>query len=434
MSTNDSSTVLSTRGSELLDQNLDNEAEATKELPEFYEQSYEAHSCCANSSLSCGSPYIDSEIISLDVGLSKTRYRIHRSFLAQSPELAAKPSLKLWGEKTHDTVALPELDAVTAHTLVTFLYTGRYETLGWLGAPEKALVAAYKLSTCVYCAAVRYKLSVLAELAQAKIIAHGHALTIFDVLSVAREYAFPILPEDETWFPSYLEGAIKGAVQDDPALFMKPGFVDQIEGDRKFRQVIMKAIINTYSSDVGGGDDPPMDVQGKSNLDMAREPLPTDSKNKELPEANVSIPGNTDNTIQKSNGESLELDDIDPLVPESPTHRPESPLPLEDSEPATQELDPNGRSIQSNLTTRIQTDDTIKANEAPKHIRNDSVVQPEAIELANGQTDGEKDNQSAALETSSPISESTNGPTSSKKSKKKRGKKGGGTGFAGVPS
>lgn len=385
---------------------------------------------CANSPLSYNSPYTDSEIISLDVGLSKTRYRIHRSFLAQSPELAAKPSLKLWGEKTHDTVALPELDAITAHTLVTFLYTGRYETLAWIGAPEKALMASYKLSTCVYCAAIRYKLSALAELAQEKIIAHGRDLTIFDVLSVAREFAFPVLPEDETWFPSYLEGAIKGAVQDDPMLFMKPGFVDQIEGDRKFRQVIMKAIINTYSNDVGGGDNPPMELHSKSDLELPGEISSTRSKGQELSEADLSAPEQTNIVIKKSYGESVQLDDIEPLVPESPAHRPASAF----SEPIIEELDLNDQASQSALATGPKTDDVGVANETSKHVRNDSVVQPETIELVNSQQDGEKEVRSAATEIASPTSEIANGPTSSKKNKKKKGKKGGGIGFAGMPS
>lgn len=40
MSINDSSTVLSVRGSEVLEQNLDSEVEPTKDVPELYEQSY----------------------------------------------------------------------------------------------------------------------------------------------------------------------------------------------------------------------------------------------------------------------------------------------------------------------------------------------------------------------------------------------------------
>jgi hypothetical protein len=376
-------------------------------------------------------PYIDSEIISLDVGLSKTRYRIHRSFLAQSPELAAKPSLKLWGEKTHDTVSLPELDAVTAHTLVTFLYTGRYETLEWLGAPEKAVVAAYRLSTCVYCAAIRYKLSGLAELAQEKITAHGHDLTIFDVLSVAREHAFPILPEDETWFPSYLEGAIKGAVKNDPALFMKPGFVDQIEGDRKFRQVIMKAIINTYSGGAGGQDGLLVASQ-----EEARAERPSDAP-KELGSPGSTPPDfdKTNLAVEDSKGGSVQLEDIEPLVPESPVHRPASPLSPRAPESVTDELDLKNRTFQSTLAMRPRASGEGQTGGTSKHVRNDSLIQADDENSANYQEDEEKDIQSPVPEVDNSVPEAAAITTSSsKKNKKKKGKKGGGTGFAGVPS
>ena len=190
---------------------------------------------------------MDTEIISLDVGPRQTRYRIHRAILAQSPELDAKPSLKLWGEKTHDTIPLPELDEMTAHTLVHFLYTGRYNTLE-PGNPEtRTALSQYKLGTCAYCAAIRYKLPGLAELAKQTMVAQQEDLTILDVLLVAREHAFPLLPEDETWFCGYLEDAIHAAVTKDTELFTRPGFVDQFEGDRRYRQVVMKAIVNSYS-------------------------------------------------------------------------------------------------------------------------------------------------------------------------------------------
>ena len=216
------------------------------------------HSICLRTSHSpLHSPYVDTEIISLDVGRNQTRYRVHRAILAQSPELDAKPSLKLWGEKTHDTISLPELDSMTAHTMVHFLYTGRYNTLEPRDADARTPLSQYKLGTCAYCAAIRYKLPGLAELAKQTMLALQEDLTILDVLVVAREHAFPLLPEDETWFSSYLEDAIHTAVTKDADLFTRPGFVDQIEGDRRYRQVVMKAIVNSYSQPAPVVETPP---------------------------------------------------------------------------------------------------------------------------------------------------------------------------------
>jgi hypothetical protein len=146
---------------------------------------------------------------------------------------------------------------MTAHTLVHFLYTGRYNTLEPRDVGARTALSQYKLGTCAYCAAIRYKLPGLAELAKQTMVAEQEHLTILDVLVVAREHAFPLLPEDESWFSSYLEDAIHAAVTKDAELFTRPGFVDQIEGDRRYRQVVMKAIVNSYSQAPPAANTPP---------------------------------------------------------------------------------------------------------------------------------------------------------------------------------
>ncbi|PSN64717.1 hypothetical protein BS50DRAFT_80226 [Corynespora cassiicola Philippines] len=193
------------------------------------------------------SPYTDPDIILLDVGVKQTRFRVHRLVLSQSPELEVQPLSGLWGAKAEDAFRLPDLDDETAHTMIHYLYTGQYQTLRGYESGADGAIPEYKLGTCVYCAATKYKLPGLAELAKQRISSSGEHLTIVEILRVARENAFPLLPENETWFPAYIEDAIKGAVTKDPGLFMQRSFTDQIEGDRKFRQVVMKAIVNTYA-------------------------------------------------------------------------------------------------------------------------------------------------------------------------------------------
>ncbi|KAF2445503.1 hypothetical protein P171DRAFT_266391 [Karstenula rhodostoma CBS 690.94] len=396
----DSSTVLSVRGSDaghVADSLIQAEKQNVTALPDFYGKS----------------PYTDADIIALDVGLAKTRYRIHRSVLAQSPELASKPALKLWGEKTNDTVALPDLDAVTAHTLVAFLYTGRYETLEWLGEEDKKKVAAYKLAACVYCAATRYKIPGLAALAQDGINAAGRDLTILDVLGVARDHAFPILPDDETWFAEYLEDAIKRAAADDPGLFVKPGFVEQIEGDRRFRQVVMRAIVGTYAAGggIGGGDDPPMDAPtGEAEAvgggaDVVAELQHT-----------AAVNGDIEDEVQ--------LEDIEPSYPDSPVHRPASPGSPAAPESVTDELDFKNSKMYQSMGKPVS------------HVRHDSAVQTDVVqaEKTPSVVDGkeEKEVASPAADVASPASEVViaNGTTSSGKKKNKKSKKKSGTVFA----
>ncbi|ORY12658.1 hypothetical protein BCR34DRAFT_587118 [Clohesyomyces aquaticus] len=194
------------------------------------------------------SPYTDQKFVALDVGSARTRFLVHRTLLEQSPVLSGKASSFLGGDKSiADVIPLPDLDEPTAHTLVHYLYTGIFQTLRSPDLLKDGMLEGYKLGTCVYCAATRYKIPGLANLAKDKITFCGDSLSILDILIVSRESAFPMLLDDEVWFPTYLETAIKDAFNKDPELFSKPDFSDQIEGDRRYRQVVMKAILNAVA-------------------------------------------------------------------------------------------------------------------------------------------------------------------------------------------
>lgn len=135
-----------------------------------------------------------------------------------------------------------------------YLYSGKYQSLQHSkdSEAEDDAIAAHKLSTCVYYAAMRYKLPGLADLAKGKIMSTAEELSIIEKLKVARDQAYPRLPEEETWYSEYLEGAIQNAVEKDPELFTKPEFVHQIEGDVRFRQVVMGAVVKTFAVRGGG--------------------------------------------------------------------------------------------------------------------------------------------------------------------------------------
>jgi hypothetical protein len=145
------------------------------------------------------------------------------------------------------SLSLPELDIATAHSLVHYLYTGKYQTLGTQASSDKVIPEGYKLSACVYCAAVRYKLPGLVALAMEKIASFDDDVSIFDVLAVARDYAFPLLPEEDAWYPTYVESALNTAMAEDPEPFRKPEFITQVEGNSKLLQVVWKTVISNYA-------------------------------------------------------------------------------------------------------------------------------------------------------------------------------------------
>jgi len=190
------------------------------------------------------SPYATTQMVSLEVGPEATRFLVHDGVLSRSEVLAAK-SYPLAFVK--QSVLLPELDLNTAHTLVHYLYTGKYQSLNTLASSDKVIPEVYKLGAGVYCAAARYKLPGLAELAQNKLKSLDEEMSIFDILTVARDHAFPLLPEDDLWYPSYVEQSLNDAMADDPEPFRKPDFITTVEGNSRLLQLVWKTVMSNYA-------------------------------------------------------------------------------------------------------------------------------------------------------------------------------------------
>lgn len=90
---------------------------------------------------------------------------------------------------------------------------------------------------------MRYNLDGLTELAKEQIKILGARVMILDILSIARESAFPNLPPEDPWFSTYICESIKLAAKSDPKFLSNPTFSDQIEGNYTFRHVVVKAIL-----------------------------------------------------------------------------------------------------------------------------------------------------------------------------------------------
>jgi hypothetical protein len=189
-------------------------------------------------------PYANAHMVTLEVGLDGTRFFVHDSVLSQSEVLA--PKANLW-YIAKQSVSLPNLDSATAHSLVHYLYTGKYQSLNTQASSDKVIPEGYRLSARVYCAAVRYKLPGLTELAKEKVASFDEDVSISDVLTVARDHAFPLLPEDDTWYPAYVESALNSAMAENPEPFRRPDFITQIEGNSKLLQVVWKTVMSNYA-------------------------------------------------------------------------------------------------------------------------------------------------------------------------------------------
>jgi len=337
------------------------------------------------------SPYATTQMVSLEVGPEATRFLVHDSILSRSEILAAK-SYPLAFVK--QSVLLPELDLNTAHTLVHYLYTGKYQSLNTLASSDKVIPEVYKLGAGVYCAAARYKLPGLAELAQNKLKSLDEEMSIFDILTVARDHAFPLLPEDDLWYPSYVEQSLNNAMADDPEPFRKPDFITTVEGNSRLLQLVWKTVMSNYArapaTPVVNNEEattPTAELVPELNESVGGEAdvstiAPPKVEDKEEPIATpVSAPVPKDDVtetpvVNEAIG-SKPIEEVAPKLEEAQVEQKPATL-----EPFTDELDFKSSKTYQQMGNRkpeqVNISDTVsETTKAPVHVRSDSVMQVE---------------------------------------------------------
>jgi hypothetical protein len=377
--------------------------------------------------------------VSLIVGADATPFTIHNTVLGQSAVLAAKLDP---GSMAKQHVLLPELDEATAHTLVHYMYTGKYQYLGKSPRIETSALSNYQAGTCVYCAAARYQLSGLIDLAKKKIMSFDREVSISDVLAMARDHAFPLLPENETWYPAYLEDIIKSTMAKDPEPFRRPEFITQVEGSSRLLQVVWKTVINNYASTTvlpkvndetpivqaaSGGDEnqrgnngsvaehqSPASVDGSQTTavanDTAIDPISPGSFSEIRNNDNVSIEN------------SLKLDDIEPTVETSQA------LDAFTDELGFEKSKMYQRMGKNERTTEPRMSLGSEPQKMP-HQRSDSVIQAEEDvmlpekEAEMGTTTPVEDAEKSEAAAATVANGSVDGAQAAKKSKKKSKKK-----------
>jgi hypothetical protein len=377
--------------------------------------------------------------VSLIVGADATPFTIHNTVLGQSAVLAAKLDP---GSMAKQHVLLPELDEATAHTLVHYMYTGKYQYLGKSPKIETSALSNYQAGTCVYCAAARYQLSGLIDLAKKKIMSFDREVSISDVLAMARDHAFPLLPENETWYPAYLEDIIKSTMAKDPEPFRRPEFITQVEGSSRLLQVVWKTVINNYASTTvlpkvndetpivqaaSGGDEnqrgnngsvaehqSPASVDGSQTTavanDTAIDPISPGSFSEIRNNDNVSIEN------------SLKLDDIEPTVETSQA------LDAFTDELGFEKSKMYQRMGKNERTTEPRMSLGSEPQKMP-HQRSDSVIQAEEDvmlpekEAEMGTTTPVEDAEKSEAAAATVANGSVDGAQAAKKSKKKSKKK-----------
>ncbi|KAG9190132.1 hypothetical protein G6011_08220 [Alternaria panax] len=338
------------------------------------------------------SPYATAQIVALDVGPEATRFLVHDSVLSRSKVLASKSYPVAFVQQP---VLLSELDQNTAHTLIHYLYTGKFQSLSTLASSDKAISEVYKLGTSVYCAAARYQLPGLAELAQNKMKSLDEEMSIFDILAVAGDHAFPLLPEDDVWYSSYVEESLNNAMADDPEPFRRPDFITTVGADSKLLQLVWKTVMNNYARapatpvvNNAGTSTPTTElvpelqesIDGKDTISAVAPHKSEEVDESAATPLSVTVPRNevTEAPIVKDIIVPKPIKEATPEVEDAkPTA--ENPTPLE---PFTDELDFKSSKTYQQMgnkkpeQVKASTISSIETKPAP-HKRSDSVVQVE---------------------------------------------------------
>jgi hypothetical protein len=369
-------------------------------------------------------------MVSILFGLYSIPFSIHRSVLSRSAVLVSEVDAL---SRAKQKLSILQFEETTAHTLVHYLYTGRYQDMQSLSHETNLAAASYQEGTYVYCAAVRYRLPGLAELAKEKIRVLDESVSIAEVLVIARDYAFPLLPDDEAWYPAYLEDAIRHAMIQDPEPFRRPEFITQVEGNRRLLHVVWKTVVSNYASlpllnkehsdivalapeavadDVDGAhieerlesDEIP---SSEAPTQLKREASATDA----LPPYQMEPePSASDNVFENP----LKLDDIEPTL-----DTPQAPEPFTD-ERGFEKSKTYQKMGKKDIETSVRSSEDGKREDIA-HKRSDSVVQVEEavttpLEIVE---DADKSGDVALSEANSLI-EADPAPKRWKKGKKKK--------------
>ncbi|GLA78874.1 hypothetical protein AtubIFM55763_001037 [Aspergillus tubingensis] len=183
------------------------------------------------------SPYEQSRIVVITVG--NKHYSIPDNYIPGHMLVQARQS--------RSRILLRDVDADVGHTILHFLYKGKYETVFRAENQRKTheVELEYERSVQVYYAARKYNIEGLDTLAQNYILALGETLSIFQILRSARS-VFSKLPENEEWFHRYLDSKLSSSFAEDETTFQLDEFYKEIVDDPAFSKAVVKIIIKAF--------------------------------------------------------------------------------------------------------------------------------------------------------------------------------------------
>ncbi|GIJ84987.1 hypothetical protein Asppvi_003842 [Aspergillus pseudoviridinutans] len=191
------------------------------------------------------SPYV---LPMVTVNIGDKSYGIPGQYLRKCPQLDRD-----WSSDPNLTLTDVHEDA--GHTFANFLYTGTYETTrSTLDHGTSRVATEFRRSVLVYQASRTYGLPILEALARRYLEYFGESIPILDIIIAARE-VFPKLPDDETWFPSYIKRRLQQSLGTGGLKFIVKELSSCIAGEERFGFIIMKMMLDILAARLQRLDD-----------------------------------------------------------------------------------------------------------------------------------------------------------------------------------
>lgn len=188
------------------------------------------------------------------IGLSKKRYTIPRPLVDKFPFLRTRLQTgprsgydyySMREENIFETITLSDVDEDIGHTLIHFLHTGSFQPVKIpSGYDQYKRTREYTRCVLAYRAAVTYRLDALEDLAKQYMETFDANLTIFGIISLAREN-FPIITKDG-WYSDYLTARILAAFDADDGIFQQEEFFEGFGNTSEFDRFLAKTMVLAY--------------------------------------------------------------------------------------------------------------------------------------------------------------------------------------------
>ena len=144
-------------------------------------------------------------------------------------------------------IELREVDEEIGHTLIHYIYTHCYETLGLGSLPDDVKnTAEFKRSVLAYCAARLCGIVPLEEVTKLKMEEFRHGLSVFDIQRITEEVSSK-LPQKNDWFSENIHKWIKDELMADVTTVTGGKLLNTIGKNKLFDRAVVKCIAEMYS-------------------------------------------------------------------------------------------------------------------------------------------------------------------------------------------